>query len=165
MRSCYRSIYTQLNSKQRWGFVNYHVSLLLKLLLLGATIYSFCQVKLGNATFDARAHRGSFLSHGDMLVVVTHMFVAMYLHELMYRKCLSPVAIAHHTGTVVIAELAVSMTMIRADWDLANEEFRLCMIWDTCSHLQNLPTHTYSHKVHQVCSTPFAKAGCTASSS
>jgi hypothetical protein len=99
-----------------------------------------------------------------MLVVVTHVFVAMYLHKLMYRKCLSPVAIAHHTGTLVIAELAVSMTMIRADWDLANEEFLLCMIWGTCSHLQNLPTHTYSHKVHQVCSTPFAKARCTASS-
>ena len=63
------------------------------------------------------------------------LFVAMYLHELCYRKGLSPVAMLHHIGTVLIAQLALSLTVGHATQnviggrEIAEEEFLICMLW------------------------------------
>lgn len=53
----------------------------------------------------------------------------MYLFELIFRAQLSPVAVAHHVGSVTIAAAAVAISL---DWEHhtdATLEFLLCLLW------------------------------------
>lgn len=64
-----------------------------------------------------------------MLLVLNQVFIAMYLFELVFREKLSPVAVAHHIGSVTIAAVAV---VLAVDWRRhpdATLEFILCYLW------------------------------------
>jgi len=75
---------------------------------------------------------------GDILLVLTQLFVAMYLFELFYRKTLSPVAVLHHVGAVIIAQTAVVLSLDLSHEADATIEFVLCLVWGTflSSHLK-----------------------------
>lgn len=85
-----------------------------------------------SASFHHRGYGWLPLTLGDALVLGSHQFVAMYLHELCYRAKISPIAIAHHVCTVVIAEIAVALTLMEREWKVAGTEFMLCLVWGMC---------------------------------
>lgn len=67
-----------------------------------------------------------------MLLVLNQVFVAMYLFELLYRAELSYVAVAHHVGSVVIAQTAVTISLQWRHQQDATIEFILCYVWGMC---------------------------------
>jgi hypothetical protein len=103
-------------------------------------------VKFTDATFATPLHTGDGFTMGDAMLLASQMFVAMYVHELLYRAELSWVALLHHIGTVVMAEAAIAMTLMPSDRRVAGPEFMLCMVWGKflLSSLTNLPDRLLS---------------------
>jgi hypothetical protein len=66
---------------------------------------------------------------GDMLVVVAQVLIAMYIFELLYRVKLSPVAVMHHVGTILIGQSAVAISLRSVREPDAGIEFVLCTVW------------------------------------
>lgn len=69
------------------------------------------------------------------------MFIAMYAFELLYRAKLSPVAVAHHVGAIVIAQSSVAISLNWEHEKDATIEFILCFVWGMSSYIpvkQNL---------------------------
>jgi len=64
-----------------------------------------------------------------VLLVLNQVFIAMYVFELMFRAKLSPVAVAHHTGSVIIAAVAVAYSYNWQAHPDATLEFILCYLW------------------------------------
>jgi hypothetical protein len=57
----------------------------------------------------------------------------MDLFELSYRAKLSPIAVAHHIGAIVLAQSAVAMSL---NWEHERDatiEFILCFVWGMLS--------------------------------
>ncbi|KAF2656052.1 hypothetical protein K491DRAFT_715745 [Lophiostoma macrostomum CBS 122681] len=125
----FKDKYYCLDDHQRRGLVNHCVSILLKAVMFAWTVYPFCKVKFSKATFATPLCRGGTFTLGDAMLFSSQMFIAMYLHELLYRAELSMVALAHHIGTVVIAQFAVALTLMESEREDAAPEFMLCMLW------------------------------------
>jgi hypothetical protein len=66
-----------------------------------------------------------------VLLVLNQVFIAMYVFELMFRAKLSPVAVAHHMGSVIIAAVAVAYSYNWKHHPDATLEFILCYLWGT----------------------------------
>lgn len=64
-----------------------------------------------------------------VLLVINQFFIAMYLFELSYRAKLSPIAIAHHIGAIIIAQASVAISINWAHMQDATIEFILCLVW------------------------------------
>lgn len=81
----------------------------------------------------------------SVLIVLDQIFIAMYIFELFYRAKLSPVAVAHHIGAVVIAQSAVAISLNWQHEQDATIEFILCFVWGTAilSHFHELPVLMY----------------------
>ncbi|KAJ6141323.1 hypothetical protein N7470_010219 [Penicillium chermesinum] len=105
----YGRSYSDMNETNRRGFINHHIAGLMKITILIVAAYPFLT-----------------------------MLIAIYVFELLYRVKLSPVAVLHHVGTIIIGQtsLAISLQLTREpDADI---EFVLCTIWgafDTISEL------------------------------
>lgn len=125
----YGRLYTSLNERARRGFVNHHLAGFAKFSMLIVCGYPYMMVMLKAASFHTPLHRGSCLSMGDMMVIISQVFAAMYLHELIYRHELSIIAVLHHIGTVIITQVAITLTLVKHEWHLAGIEFMLCMTW------------------------------------
>ncbi|KAJ5239418.1 hypothetical protein N7468_004037 [Penicillium chermesinum] len=134
----YGRSYSDMNETNRRGFINHHIAGLMKITILIVAAYPFLTVAFGNSTFNTPFSHGSPVTKGDLLVVVAQMLIAIYVFELLYRVKLSPVAVLHHVGTIIIGQtsLAISLQLTREpDADI---EFVLCTIWgafDTISEL------------------------------
>jgi hypothetical protein len=61
--------------------------------------------------------------------VLNQLFAAMYIFELLFRAKLSPVAVAHHIGSVMIAVAAVAISLNWEHQRDATLEFILCCLW------------------------------------
>lgn len=71
-----------------------------------------------------------------VLIVINQIFIAMYLFELLFRVKLSPIAVLHHIGAVVIAQSAVGISL---NWEHERDatiEFILCFVWDMYQFLR-----------------------------
>lgn len=84
-------------------------------------------------------------NNGTVLLVGNQIFVAMYIFELIFRAELSPVAVAHHIGSVIIAAAAVAISLDAEHQKDALLEFLLCLLWgvfdnlsDHCSPVSNI---------------------------
>ena len=74
----------------------------------------------------------------------------MYFFELLFRAKLSPIAVLHHIGAVVIAQSAVAISL---NWEHerdATVEFILCFIWGMYGLLE-LINPTYLSVFFQLC--------------
>ena len=111
------------DERQRRGFVNHHVAGMIKIILVLVTTYPYVDVTFGKATPHTPMTKGSIVTYGDFLVVVSEIFISMYVFELLYRTQLSPVAVAHHVGAVVIAQTAVAISV-----DIDHEVVRLSLL-------------------------------------
>lgn len=130
----YGSIYTDLNEINRRGFVNHHIAGVSKILILIVAVYPFVNVTFCEATFHTPFTHGSPVTMGDLMVVVAQVLIAMYIFELIYRAKLSPVAVLHHIGTILIGQSAIAISLRLAREPDADIEFILCTVWGKLTH-------------------------------
>ncbi|KAE8137248.1 hypothetical protein BDV38DRAFT_293002 [Aspergillus pseudotamarii] len=129
IKRIYGSIYTNLSEVNRRGFINHHIAGLTKILILIVAAYPFLEVVIGKSGFHTPYAHGSHVTMGDMLVVVAQMLIGMYAFELIYRTKLSPIAVLHHIGTIVIGQSAIAISLDLAREPDADIEFVLCTVW------------------------------------
>ncbi|PSN71415.1 hypothetical protein BS50DRAFT_608307 [Corynespora cassiicola Philippines] len=129
MRKYYGETYLQLNEVNRRGFVNHHIAGGAKIVMLVVCIYPFIAVTFGTSTMHSSFAGSSIVTMGDILIIVNQIFIAMYIFELFFRAKLSPVAVCHHVGAVMIAQSAVAIGL---NWEHERDatiEFILCFVW------------------------------------
>ncbi|KAF7585884.1 hypothetical protein BBP40_009935, partial [Aspergillus hancockii] len=129
IKRLYGPIYTNLTETNRRGFINHHIAGLTKIIILIVAAYPFIAVVIGKSSFHSPYARGSPVTMGDMLVVVAQMLVGMYAFELIYRTKLSPIAVLHHIGTIIIGQSAIAISLDLAREPDADIEFVLCTVW------------------------------------
>jgi hypothetical protein len=114
----------------RRGFLVHHVSAGTKVVLLIVGAKPFCDVVFGKSTLGDRFSRlHARPTMGDMLLVLTQLFVALYVFELLIRKAPSPIAVMHHAGAIIIAQSAVVLSLRLEKESNATMEFVLCLVW------------------------------------
>ncbi|KAE8312138.1 hypothetical protein BDV41DRAFT_308498 [Aspergillus transmontanensis] len=129
IKRLYGSIYTNLSEVNRRGFINHHIAGLTKIIILIIAAYPFLEVVIGRSSFHTPYAHGSHVTMGDMLVVVAQMLIGMYAFELIYRTKLSPIAVLHHIGTIIIGQSAIAISLDLAREPDADIEFVLCTVW------------------------------------
>jgi len=127
MKRLYGSKYTDLDEVNRRGFVNHHIAGATKILILVVGVYPFASVAFGKAHFRTPYVHGSQVTMGDILLVNAQMLVAMFIFELIYRVKVSPVSIAHHIGSILVAQAAITISI--SGQEDASIEFVLCTVW------------------------------------
>lgn len=131
-RRMYGHIYEVMDDGLKRGFMNHHIAGGVKIVLLVAGAKPWLAVLFGKASLHTPLGHHHHPTMGDVLLVLTQLFVAMYLFELFYRKTLSPVAVLHHVGAVTIAQAAVVLSLDLSHEVDATIEFVLCLVWGTC---------------------------------
>lgn len=124
----YGTSYTDLNETNRRGFINHHIAGITKIAILIAAAYPFIAITFCGSTFHSPFANGS-VTKGDILVVVAQMLIAIYIFELLYRVKLSPVAVLHHIGTIIIGQTALAISLQLTREPDADIEFILCTVW------------------------------------
>ncbi|KAL5119911.1 hypothetical protein ACEQ8H_002273 [Pleosporales sp. CAS-2024a] len=125
----YGDIYKRLNDNQRRGFINHHVAATAKIVMIISGAYPFMSVLAGKASLHHHFAGSKVVTLGDVLLVLNQVFIAMYLFELIFRQKLSPVAVAHHIGSVIIAAVSVAISLEWQHQRDATIEFMLCYLW------------------------------------
>lgn len=123
----YGSKYTNLDEVNRRGFLNHHIAAATKILILAVGVYPFFAIAFGDAHFHTPFAHGSPVTLGDILLVNAQMLVGIFIFELIYRVKVSPVSVAHHIGSILVAQAAIVIS-INGDKD-ASIEFVLCTVW------------------------------------
>lgn len=129
IKRLYGSTYLNLNETDKRGFINHHIAGATKILILILAAYPFITVTFGNSDFHSPIVHDSPVKMGDMLLVVAQLLIGMYIFELLYRVKLSPVAVAHHVGTIIIGQCAIAISLKLAREPDADIEFILCTVW------------------------------------
>ncbi|KAJ5925593.1 hypothetical protein N7454_008232 [Penicillium verhagenii] len=151
----YQHIYTDLNEVNRRGFINHHISAATKIVILVLAAYPFVCLSFGSSTFHTPFAHGSIVTMGDVMIVAAQILIAMYTTELIYRSKLSPVAVAHHTGTILIGQSAIVISLRLAREPDADIEFILCTVWGAFDLIAEFFPHVaiilyriYPHRHH-----------------
>ncbi|KAI9926572.1 hypothetical protein ASPWEDRAFT_32022 [Aspergillus wentii DTO 134E9] len=129
IRRLYGTIFTDMNELNRRGFINHHIAGTTKIIILIIAAYPFICVTFGKSTFHTPFVEDSPVTMGDVLIIVAQMLIAMYIFELLYRVKLSPVAVMHHVGTILIGQSAIAISLRLAREPDADIEFILCTVW------------------------------------
>ncbi|KAJ5820373.1 hypothetical protein N7474_005964 [Penicillium riverlandense] len=129
IRWLYGPIYTRLSDINRRGFINHHIAGATKILILILAVYPFIDITFLSANFHTPFAAGSTVTMGDILIVAAQMLIAMYIFELLYRVTLSPIAVTHHIGTIIIGQSAIAISLRLAREPDADIEFILCTVW------------------------------------
>jgi hypothetical protein len=128
-KRCYGKIWTELSGHNRRSFMNHHIGGGIKLLTLFIGAYPWVNVVFGNSNFTDSLHKGSKATMGDLLIVLTQLFTCMYIFELLYREKLSPIAVAHHVGAIIIGQSAVVLSLDLNHQRDATIEFVMVLVW------------------------------------
>lgn len=121
------SIYTQMDDKTRRSFLNHYIAGATKIVIFVMALYPFGSVAFGTAAFSTPYIRGSSVKMGDLLLVAAQMLSGMFIFELIYRVKISPVSVAHHIGSIMIAQAAITIS-VKGDPE-SSIEFVLCTVW------------------------------------
>ena len=120
-------IYTQMNEITRRSFLNNYIAAATKIFILIIGLYPFASVAFGVANFSTPYILGSSVKMGDLLLIAAQILTGMFIFELIYRVNISPVSVAHHIGSIMVAQAAIAIS-IRGD-RVASIEFKLCTVW------------------------------------
>jgi hypothetical protein len=126
----YKRVYLPMDDGNKRGFLVHHISAGTKVVLLMVGVKPFMDVVFGRSAL----HDGFTKFHerptmGDVLLVLTQLFLALYVFELLVRKSPSPIAVAHHVGAVLIGQSAVALSLRLDKETNATMEFVLCLVW------------------------------------
>ena len=148
----YKRTWPNLNARQKRGFVNHHLSFVAKIFVLLFAIYPFFAVALGHAEFNTPyfGHRASAsisrhsdsFTMGDALYLAIMIVSVMYAHELSYREGISPVAVAHHVGVLIMGQLTLYWSASNKHQPDAALECVLALFWGTFVHLPLIKCNT-----------------------
>ncbi|CAG7920423.1 unnamed protein product [Penicillium olsonii] len=125
----YGTTFTRMTELNRRGFINHHIAGFTKILILIVAAYPFISVTFCKGLFQTPFSPGSPVTLGDILVVSAQMLMAMYIFELIYRIKLSPIAVLHHIGTILIGQTAIAISLKPAREQDTYIEFILCTAW------------------------------------
>jgi hypothetical protein len=126
----YPQTYKGMDDGLRRGFLVHHISAGTKVVLLIVGAKPFSDVVFGHSTLGDRfSHLHARPTMGDILLVLTQLFVALYVFELLIRKAPSPIAVLHHAGAIIIAQSAVVLSLRLEKEGNATMEFVLCLVW------------------------------------
>ncbi|GES61224.1 hypothetical protein ATEIFO6365_0006068300 [Aspergillus terreus] len=125
----YGKTYLDLSELNKRGFINHHIAGFTKIVILITAAYPFIAIIAGRGTYQTPYAHGSVVRLGDILIVAAQMLVAMYVFELIYRSKLSPIAVMHHIGTIIIGQTAIAINIGHGREPDANIEFILCCVW------------------------------------
>ena len=109
------------------SFLNHYIAGATKLAILIVAVYPFGAVAFGTADFHTPYIQGSVVTMGDLLLIAAQMLTGMFIFELIYRVKISPVSVAHHIGSIMVAQAAIAIS-IRGEQE-ASIEFLLCTVW------------------------------------
>ncbi|KAJ5194237.1 hypothetical protein N7491_001573 [Penicillium cf. griseofulvum] len=130
IRRLYGPIYTRMSDLNRRGFINHHIAGVTKAIILIVAAYPFISVAFCRGpVFSTPFAPGSVVTLGDILIVVAQMLIGIYIFELIYRVKLSPVAVMHHIGTIIIGQTAIAISLPPLHESDAYIEFVLCTVW------------------------------------
>jgi hypothetical protein len=121
------STYTQMDDITRRSFLNNYIAGATKIVILIIAFYPFVSVAFGTATFLTPYAQGSSVTMGDLLLIAAQMLTGMFIFELIYRVQISPVSVAHHIGSIVIAQAAIAIS-VKGNQE-SSIEFLLCTVW------------------------------------
>lgn len=127
LEKLYGEKYTNLDDTNRRGFLNHHIAGATKIIILVVGIYPFGSVAFGQGHFHTPFAPGSRVTLGDLLLVCAQLLSGMFIFELTYRVKISPVSVAHHIGSILVAQAAIAIS-INGDSD-SSIEFVLCTVW------------------------------------
>lgn len=109
--------------------MNHHIGGAIKVITLVVGAYPWVHVVFGTSNlYDSLGH-GSKVTMGDLLLVLTQLFTCMYIFELLYREKLSPIAVAHHIGAIVIGQSATVLSLDLIHQQDATIEFLMVLVW------------------------------------
>jgi hypothetical protein len=121
------SIYAQMDEITRRSFINHYIAAATKLTILVIAIYPFGSVTFGSAYYHTPYVHESRVTMGDLLVIAVQIFTGMFIFELIYRVKISPVSVAHHIGSILVAQVAITISSEGAPE--SSIEFMLCTVW------------------------------------
>jgi hypothetical protein len=121
------STYTQMEDANRRSFLNHYIAAATKLTILIIALYPFASVTFGSANFHTPYIQGSRVTMGDLLLIAAQMLSGMFIFELIYRVNISPVSVAHHIGSIMVAQAAITISLQGAPE--SSIEFLLCTVW------------------------------------
>ena len=121
------SKYTQLDDVSRRSFLNHYIAGATKISILLIAVYPFGSVVFGGADFHAPYVHGSIVTMGDLLLIAAQMLTGMFIFELIYRVKISPVSVAHHIGSIMVAQAAIAISV--DGQRVSSIEFLLCTVW------------------------------------
>lgn len=77
--------------------------------MIGLALYPYLLIVNGLADFSTPYIAGLKSTNGDVVLVATAIFIAMYLHELLFVSSkVSWVSVVHHLGAVNVAAIMVT---------------------------------------------------------
>ncbi|KAK6358153.1 hypothetical protein TWF730_007507 [Orbilia blumenaviensis] len=123
----YRHHHACLSEISKRSFLNQHVAVGMRLIILSLGGYPFFATVFGSAVLSSPVAPGGKVTMGDCLIVSSQLLVAMYIFELIYRAKISVVSGLHHLGTVLVAQSSVAIS-VYGHKD-ARYEFLLCCVW------------------------------------
>lgn len=129
LRKFHGTIYTNMSDRNRRGFVNHHISGGSKAFLLLLGCYPTMNIAFGNATYHTPMAGSKIVTQGDILLLCAEIYISTYIVELIYRAQISYVSVAHHIGTILVAQSAISISLNLVREKDASIEFLLCMFW------------------------------------
>jgi hypothetical protein len=129
----YRRHFDGLNPFQQSTFINHHIAAGCKIVLLFSAAYPFLAVAFGRSTLQSPVAPHHKTTNGDVLIVCTQIFTAMYTFELFFRRTISVISAAHHIGAIVITQSAVAISLNFHHEKDATWEFVLCFVWGMSS--------------------------------
>jgi hypothetical protein len=113
--SLYKETWKKLAAEKKRTFTNHHVLISAKITMIALALIPYLLIVNGLAEFRdpfvrATAHTpASTTTNGDVIVVATAIFIAMYLHELLYLSSLvSLISVMHHLGACIVASVMVT---------------------------------------------------------
>jgi hypothetical protein len=129
-RRFYPVVYGNMDDGMKRGFMNHHIAGGIKMVILFAGAKPFIDVIFGKSELNSPWNKKNpHPTMGDLLLVLTQLFCSMYLFELFFRKTLSPIAVMHHVGAVMIGQSAIVLSLDLDKERNATIEFALCMVW------------------------------------
>lgn len=135
----YRGTLNKLDERNKRGFLVHHISAGVKIILLAVGAKPFCDVVFGKSTLHdpfSPGHKRPTM--GDVLLILTQLFVALYVFELLTRAKVSMISSLHHIGAIIIAQAAIVLSLDLVRQLNATMEFVLCLVWAAFDVLSEL---------------------------
>lgn len=120
--------------RQRLAFVYHHVAAVLFVALVACGAYPLLAFVCGQSGLRTpiRGGHGGGLTIGDMLFLLSELYSAYYLFELVFRaRFISYISLAHHVGLLVVVQTALELEAHATRDHDTTKEFYFCMVWGT----------------------------------